>query len=389
MTRQDTLALAAAIAGAGIFATAGSLILPVLTLNLEARGYSSIIIGLFGANIGLAAVICTPFVPALVRRFGAGKTMLSGLLTISASNLFYNLFPDSLAAWFIIYFTACAAVGLVFVVAETIITTLAPPARRSFVLGLYATGFSLGFALGPIILRFTGIHGWLPFLVASGLAAAAAALVFAADIKSGAFLAAPGGHFWRMFRAAPLPFVCAFSLGAAEMSVYDLLPVYARKTDYSVEDAVFLLSVFSIGAFLLQPAVGAVADKFNARRTLAAAAVCGMWGAAALPFLIGGGIAAEWNVENLVRMACLGIWGGLLMAVYPLGLAQAARFFPPPKLTAANACFGFAYGGGALFGPAITGVFMDISPHGIAPALALFAALPLFALGGKKTPPAP
>ncbi|MGI9307101.1 MAG: MFS transporter [Gammaproteobacteria bacterium] len=380
MTRGDKFALAAAISCIGIFATAGSLILPVLTLNLEARGYSSALIGLFGANIGLGAVIGTPFAPALVRRWGAGNVLFMLLLVIVAANLSYKLFDDSLAAWFAIYFAACLALGLVFVVAETVITALAPPARRSLILGLYATGFSLGFAAGPVMLRFTGIDGWTPFVVAAGLAATAAALVRAANIRKIAVPETGKSEFPRMFALAPLPFICAFSLGATEMAVYDLLPVYARKLEYSVADAVFLITIFSVGALLVQPAVGVVADKFNVRRTLAAAAGCGVLGAVALPFFLGGGAAAEWNWQNFPRMACFGIWGGLLMAVYPLGLAQMARFFAAGKLAAANALFGFSYGAGALFGPAATGAAMDISPNGIAPALAFFAALPLAAI---------
>lgn len=400
MTRGDLLALAAAIVSAGIFATAGSLILPVLTLNLEARGHSSAVIGAFGAMLGLTAMLGTPFSPRIVRRLGAGKALFVLLLAVAAVNLAYKPFEHSLAAWFAIYFAASLALGLIFVVAETVITTLAPPARRGFILGLYAMGFSFGCALGPVVGRFTGIEGWTPFVVASGLAAAAAALVWTADIKKSAVpaerksIAETFNGFKKMLAITALPFVCAFSLGAAEISVYDLMPVYARKIEYSIDDAFFLLTVFSVGAFVVLPALGALADKFNPRRTLAAVAGFGVLGAAALPFLLGGGIAAaEWDLDKSARMACLGLWGGLLLAVYPLGLAQAARFFPPPNLAAANALFGFSYGGGMLFGPALTGVLMDISPHGIAPALAFFASLPLFALlrrkSGKKTPPAP
>ena len=385
MTRADGWAIAVAIICTMIFASVGSLILPTLTLNLEARGESSLIIGAFGALLGLAAIVGTPFAPFIVRRLGAGAALSGALAITAAADLSYPLFADSLAAWFAIYFISALAVGLVFVIAETIITILAPPSRRSLILGLYATGFSLGFALGPVILQFTGIRGWTPFVVAALLALTGAVLAAAARIPKSATPVAITAGFWKPLAAAPLPFVCAFSLGAAEMSVYDLLPIYARKLEFGIAEAVFLLTVFSVGTLLLQPLVGVAADKFNSRKMLAFAAFGAVSGAAALPFLLPGAAAAE-DPAQWAKLLYLGVWGGLLMAVYPLGLAQAARIFPRAKLTAANALFGFCYGGGALFGPALTGAAMDISPHGIAVTLALFAALPLFAFRLRGRP---
>lgn len=380
MTRADAWALAAAIACIAIFATVGSLILPVLTLNLEARGESSSLIGAFGALLGFAALVGTPFAPRLVRRLGAGAALAFLLSVSAAANLSYRLFDDSLAAWFAIYFVSALAVGLVFVVAETIITTLAPPARRKVVLYFYVAAFSFGFAIGPLLLQLTGIDGWAPFVVAAVLALSGAALAAAARIPKNATPAAVGEGFGRLFPAAPLPFVCSFALGAAEMSVYDLLPVYARKLNFAADAAAFLLAVFSVGTFLVMAVFGAgallarPAEKLDSRKLLAAVAAVAVGGAAALPFWLPQAGGGEW-----AKMAYLGLWGGLLMAIYPLGLSEIARVFPREKLTAANALFGFCYGGGALCGPLLTGAAMDISPHGIAPMLAFFAALPLCA----------
>ena len=378
MTRADKRALAAAVVCTSIFATVGSLILPALTLNLEARGESSLLIGAFGALLGFAALVGAPFAPVIVRRLGAGRALSLLLCVAAAADLAYPLFADSTAAWFAIYFVSSLTVVLVFIIAETVITSLAPPSRRGLTLGLYAAAFSGGFAIGPVILRFTGVDGWAPFVAAAGLALAGAAAALA--VKKGATPPQVAAGFWRPLFIAPLPFVCAFSLGAAEMSVYDLLPVYARKLEFQVAGAVFLLTVFSIGTLLMQPLAGVVADKFGPGRMLFLAAVGGVAGAAALPFLLEGAAEGASNPARWTKLACLGAWGGMLMAVYPLGLAQMARTFPKAKLAAANALFGFSYGGGALCGPLLTGAAMDISPHGIAPSLAIFAALPLFAL---------
>ncbi|MGU9951097.1 MAG: MFS transporter [Gammaproteobacteria bacterium WSBS_2016_MAG_OTU1] len=376
MSRADKKAMAAAIACVTVFSSASSLILPVLTLNLEMRGESSATIGLLGALLGLAAIVGALAAPALVRRLGATTLLCSCLLIVATANLSYQLFSHSLIAWFIIYGIGSFGVGLIFIISEAIITSLATEKRRAFILGMYTTGFSFGFAIGPIILTFTGIVGWVPFIIASALAATAAGIVVMARVDKSATPAPVKAGFWRLIPESPLPFACAFSLGAAEMSVYDLLPVYAHKIGFSIADAVFLLTVFSVGTMVTQLGAGALGDRFGYRRTLTCAAAAGVLGALAIPFLLMD-ITAWSENANWIKLILLGLWGGSLMSVYPLGLAEATRTFRPPRLLAANALFGFSYGAGALFGPALTGVAMDITTHGIAPMLALFAALPL------------
>ena len=384
MTRDDKKAVAAAIACVAIFSSAGSLILPTLTLNLEMRGEKSAVIGALGALLGLATLAAAVSAPPLVRRWGAKRMLCGCLLTVAVCDVIYKPFADSTLAWFALYSVAAFGVGLAFILSEAIIASFARAAQRGLILGMYVTGFSVGFAVGPIILTFTGVEGWAPFLIGAGLTVAAAAAVAIAPIEKQATPSPTGVGFWRMFPEAPLPFVCAFAVGAAEMSVYDLLPVYARKIGFSVAAAVFLLTVFSLGTMMTQAATGALSDKFGYRRTLAAATFSGALGAAAIPWLLFGSV--EWGggwseaEVNWARMALLGLWGGSLMAIYPLGLAEAAREFPPPRLVSANSLFGFGYGAGALFGPLLTGMAMDAHPDGIAPMLTLFAALPLLVI---------
>ena len=43
------------------------------------------------------------------------------------------------------------------------------PRQRGFVLGFYATSLAAGFAVGPLILGFTGTAGMAPFMAAMAL----------------------------------------------------------------------------------------------------------------------------------------------------------------------------------------------------------------------------
>ena len=388
MTRNDKLNVATAIICILIFSMAGSLMLPTLTLNFEARGEPSSLIGGLGAVLGFSTIISSLTTPHLIRWLGAKKLLCLALFTVTLCHLSYNFFPDSTVAWFLIYMVGAFGAGLVFVLSEVIITSFASSARRGFILGIYITGFSVGFAIGPIILASVGIEGWLPFLIAAGFTFLAALFVMLAPISQQSTPAPRSTGFLRLFPLSPLPFVCGFAIGAAEISLYDLLPVYARKIGYEVAGAVFLLTVFSIGTMLTQPVAGYISDRAGRIKTLVALTIFSIIGAIGMSsFLIDAVVwEGSWAMAriNWPSMVILGLWGGALLAIYTVGLSELAKDFPPPRLVGANALFAFSYGLGTLGGPLFTGVLMDINVHGISAALTIFCVLPLICMGYSR-----
>ena len=388
MTRDDKLSVAAAIVCILIFSMASSLVLPTLTLRLEARGEPSSMIGVFGAILGISTIISSVTTPHLIRWLGAKKLLCMALITVTLCHSSYNFFPDSTLAWFAIYLIGAFAAGLVFVLSEVIITSFSSSAKRGFILGVYITGFSLGFAIGPIILTFVGIEGWAPFLIGIAFTISATIFIMFAPIGREATPSPRSTGFLRLFPLSPLPFVCGFAIGAAEVSLYDLLPVYARKIGYEVAGAVFLLTVYSIGTMLTQPLAGYISDRVGQIRTLVAMTVLSIIGALSMSSFLTDAViwGGSWEMAqiNWTSMTILGIWGGALLAMYTVGLSELAKDFPPPRLVGANALFAFAYGLGTLTGPLFTGLMMDINIHGISWALALFCVLPLVCLAYAK-----
>ena len=359
-----------------VFASSLSLMLPVLTLAMESRSEPFAVIGLFGAMVGVGQICAASFAPAVVRRFGARNAMTFVLVAYAALCPLYQLAADSenyLAVWFALQSGAVLAGATLFIVAEAVVAARAPAHRRGFVLGIYAAGFSLGFAAGPALILITGAKGWPPFLTASGLSLAAAGFVFVAA-GGGETLPPPPrvGAFRALWRRAKLPFVCAFSVGAMETAVYGLLPPQAASREFAAADAALLLTFFSVGAIALQAPLGALADRLDMRKMIGACAALSAAGALALPVLVS---------QSAWALAAVALWGGFALVAYPLGLAEAARVFQPHRLTAASALFGMSYGLGALVAPALAGTAMDAFPDiGLAATLAGAALLPLVAV---------
>jgi len=71
--------------------------------------------------------------------------------------------------------------------------------------------------------------------------------------------------------------------------------------------------------------------------------------------------------------ALLFVWGGVVAALYTVGLAHLGSQLSGHDLASANAAFVLCYGIGMVIGPQAIGIGMDMfGPHGFGWSLALF-----------------
>lgn len=362
------LAIAAAIASISVVGIAIGLGVPLLSVILEKRGFSASMIGLNTAVAGIASIAAAPLATPLAVRFGVVRTMVVMILVGGLSFLgFY--FADSFWVWFLLRAVLHLAITVLFILSEFWISSSAPPRRRGFILGVYATVLSLGFAFGPFLFAQIGSEGFRPFGVAFVIVVAAALPVLAAwrespDISSGA---AHGGGFMRYVFLVPTATAAVLVFGAVETGGFALFPVYGVRIGYSEADAALLLSMIGLGNVLLQIPLGYLSDRMaDRRRLLAACAVIGLAGMLLLP-----AIRHDWYLSA----AMLFVWGGVVAGLYTVGLAHLGARLSGRDLASANAAFVLCYGIGMLVGPQAIGIGMDlVGPDGFGWTLALFFA---------------
>ncbi|MCS7266792.1 MAG: MFS transporter [Geminicoccaceae bacterium] len=347
--------LAAIVATASLASVTISLAVPLLSLVLHAHGIDSFTIGLNSAASALGSLAILPFADGLARRFGALAAMRAALLIAAAVLLLFPLAVD-LVLWAFWRVLLGAVGSVLFVLSEAAINALAPPASRGRVLALYATAFSLGYALGPLLLAVVGSEGPLPFVLASlFLVFAAVPLRWAPDIDG--LLVAPGEPGDRprarmLFHRAALSLMGVFVYAALEAGFFALLPVYLVAIGETESRAGLLLSLWIAGNLLLQLPIGWLADRLGAQRTLG---LCAGLSLLALVALDG---AAR---SGPLIWPLLLVGGGTMGALYTLSLALLGERFAPRELVRANASFVAAFQFGLLLGPVAVGASM----HGL------------------------
>ncbi|MDH3242869.1 MAG: MFS transporter [Alphaproteobacteria bacterium] len=351
--------------------------IPAVTLTLESWGVRPTVIGLNAAMQPLALLLFSAFLPRIIGRLGALPCLFGGLVVATAAALLMPLLPN-LTAWFVFRFLMGLGMALPWLVGETWINIVAAPESRGRVVALYGIAFFGGLAVGPLVLQAVGGTGWPPFLAAAG-AVVVAALPFAVYARlAPAMPAVPEIRFLQAAAVAPLMIGAAVIAGITEVATYAMLPLYGLRNGLGEAASVTLLTVFTLGALALQWPLGALADRFGARRLLLASAAAGIGLCLLLPPAM---------ATPLLLWPLIFAWGGVTLAFYTLGLAHLGHRFPRAQLAVANAVFIVGFEAGNVAGPSLAGAAMEIwDPHGLPGFLA--AALAVFlAIGLLRRPP--
>jgi MFS family permease len=364
-----TRSLFVAIMCGGLAGCGFGLLMPLISLNLEAMTGSGALAGANAAAAALAMILSTPFIPGLFSRI-TPRVLLAGSLALIAAGIM--VFPSvrEVWAWFLVRFIIGIAVTVVFIASETWINQLAKPERRASLLAVYATVLSAGFGSGGLLLAVLGSEGWAPWI--------AAATIYALGVIPVVFLRGPGlvppsaeeGSPLAMLstaRLAPAAILAGLLFGALENSFFALMPVYGDRIGLTTVLVGLLMTTGALGALCLQIPIGNFADRAGRMRTLAIITA----GAVVVPLLIVASSGFGFALFPLIFL-----YVGLASAYYTVGLSVIGERVTVGRLAAANAAFIFAYGAGSLVGPLMAGLAMDcLNPHGFLLALSLIAAI--------------
>ncbi len=366
--------LIAAIACASLAGAGFGLLMPLVSLNLEAMTGSGAMVGANAASAALSTLIAVPFIPALLAVIPFRIAVAGSCVLVSAGMVAFPLLPDPYV-WLVLRLLVGMAVTVVFVASETWINQLARPESRASLLAVYATALSAGFGSGGVVLAVLGSEGLSPWLAAAALYLCG--LIPILGLRGPGLTAPPRGeaglsHLLAAAKIAPAALLAGLLFGALETGFFTLYPVYGDRLGLSTAAIGGLVVAGALGGICLQIPIGRLADRIGPRTTLAGVALA----CAVLPLMIGLSGARPLALYPLTFL-----YVGAAGAFYTVGLALIGRSFPGGAMATANAAFIFAYGLGSLFGPPAAGVAMDAyDPFGLLWSAAGAAALYLAAV---------
>jgi MFS family permease len=343
----------AAVTGFGLSIGQGA---PLLSLLMESRGVDASLNGLNAAAAFVGVLIGPLLAPFGVRMLGIRNFLLLCFALEVVLCPLLKVF-DNYPAWLAIRAASGLVGSSIFTSSEAWINLLAGDAGRGRIVGLYAGALAAGFGAGPLILSFTGIDGWRPFLVNAAIIAVAALPLFGIGNRTRGFGQEPARHPLTMVTRAPLILLTVALFAVYEATLMALLPIWALRLGFAAKFAAATLSAVFIGAVALQWPIGFLSDKTTRPPMLL---LCGAGG------LLGAVVLIVVAQPTLLLLGVLAVWGGVASAIYPIALSMAGDRFRGSELVTINAAIIIAYGLGALVGPALGGAAMDLwNPNGL------------------------
>ena len=354
--------------------------LPLLSLILERHGAGETIIGINTTAQYISVFAAAPFVSPLLRRLGPATMIFWSLLAAAGIFVVLPLYID-VYVWFALRMILGVALSFLWIAGEAWICHIAEERRLGRTVAVYATVTAGGFALGPLLLAWTGTEGRIPFLVCAALLAAAAVPMAGLIRGSPRLEGRPSGRLTRFVTLAPVVMIVYLVFSGSDAVLLTFLPIYGAKAGLPEWQAIVLLSALAAGIVLGQPPIGWLADHVEGMLLMAVMVAAMALCAAALPLAIP---HFPWNVALMLG------FGAAMGGIYTVSLAMMGRRFKGADLGSAATVRSIIFCVGSVLVPPISGVAIDgMGPVGLPVSLCaiilLVLPLPLIGMARRWT----
>ncbi len=343
-----------------------TLVFPVMTASLVARGFSGTAIGVMAAVVYLSIFAAGPVVPKFIRKFGGQKSYSLGKLALLAG-FFILPWSDSYTVWFCA--NVCLGIGaaVTWPLTEGAIARFAPAEKKGAAAGIFQTGLGLALAGGPLVASVCTLEkSWI--FISAGL------IALFSWIPAIRF-PWPDEHKIKQESAHRLHFrsvlvsglvIAAFMGGLFENGLSSILIAVGSHLGLKTSQAIALAGVIGTGSFLGPYPVGRLADAFGVHRVLNGSLLLMSASMGAL-FFVPQWLPLIWILAFL--------WGVIGAGLYTLSLTTVAVSFQGPLVLSATTLMISIYTMGAFSGPFLGGLAFDISKDFGLPSVFIFLSI--------------
>jgi MFS family permease len=330
-------------------------LIPLLSLILESQGYSNTQIGINVIAQPIATILFVRVTPKIIHKYGLSRSIIAAqFVTV----ILYFAFPifSGLTAWFVIRFLIGFAGALAWNAFDTWMLSMADDTNRGKIITIYNLVFVAGFALGPVMLSYTGIEGWLPFIVIASLSFCATIPLMVLETNSPELPTHSSMPVLLTVIAAPTIFGAALLVGLEDIMFVAFFPIFLIQNNLTQELALQYVTIALVGGLMFQPFVGYLLDKYNKRLILNVLVI--------ITFI--SPIMMSINLSNFYTcILFLVLWGGASSSIFICALTMLGERYSASEIAGATAILVMVFECGSVVGPIVGGRAMDmLGPNG-------------------------
>ncbi|MEO0903855.1 MAG: MFS transporter, partial [Pseudomonadota bacterium] len=341
----------------------------LLGLRGEAEGFSTLELSIVMSAYFLGFLFSSRYTPELIRRVGHVRVFAALGSMVSAVLIAYPVLVDPWA-WavgrVIIGFCFCG----VYITAESWLNDASSNENRGKSLSVYMIVQMAGIVFAQWIVSQGDVLGYVLFIIPSIMVSLAFAPVLLSVKPMPAFEATKPMKLRDLINASPLACIGMFMLGGVFSAQFGMSAVYGSRVGLTVGEISFFVSAIYVAALVLQYPIGWLSDRMDRRTLIIWVSLLGAAGSM-IAFLIPG-----YFILIVISGA---IVGGMSNPLYALLIAYLNDYLEKEDMAAASGGLLFINGVGAILGPLIVGLMMDVIGDN---GFWLYTAVLMAAVGG-------
>jgi MFS family permease len=370
------------LTGLGILLAGVGLLGTLLGVRATLATFGNIETGLIMGGYYAGYILGTQLAPRMIRNVGHIRCFAAFAAIAAAASLGFGLWVDPYVWLLLRILGGVCVVGIYMVIESWLNEQSAGPSRgRIFSVYMMSTLVALGAGQFLLLLADPGeltLFAIAAILVSLGVVPIAVTRVTEPRID----LTVPVS-LRELFDISPLGMAGAFIAGIVNGAFWGMTPAFGQQLALGEAGIAWLMGMTILGGIVLQWPIGHLSDRVDRRSVLIVVSLATALLAAAVSFLTIEGYPGLYPAAF--------VYGGLMFTLYGISVAHTNDHLDPGQVLESTRGLLLIFGTGALTGPVLGGIVMDLFGPPALPALSAFVAacLGLFGLFRMTRRPAP
>jgi len=350
--------------GIGIMMIAHGLQGNLMGLRSVIEDFSVVTTGMFMSGYYVGYFLGSHTTPILVSKVGHIRVFAAFASMASLSVLIVVVFVNPVV-WTMARFITGLSLVSCYIVSESWLNDRATNKTRGKLLSAYMITLFTGLGIGMLLLNISSPKNYEPFILVSLLMSAALIPILLTKRSAPKFKKIGTISMKELYEISPLGTVSSFCTGVIHSALFSLMAVYASIIKFTVFEISILLFIITLSGVITQGPIGYLSDKYDRRLVIVISTfVSAIF---ALLAIIASGsslenmyLAIELGANKILFFLAVGLYSSLALPLFSLNLAHTNDFVPKEKFVAAGGGLQLIFGIGAIGGPIVCTIFMNM-----------------------------
>jgi len=289
-----------------------------------------------------------------IRVFAAFASLAS--LVILVHSILINPF-----IWFLLRVLTGISMVCIYTVAESWLNDRSSNKNRGSVLSIYMVILYGSMGIGMFLLNFSTPKNFEPFILVSVITSVALIPILLTKKKPPTFKKINAMSLNELYKSSPFGMVSSFFYGTIQSALFTLLAVYATSMNFTILEVSIVTFLLAVSGAVAQFPVGKISDVYDRRKVI----ITSTFGAAIFAVIA---IFVSGQMYLPDGLATSKTWFYIFfilfsfcsLPMFSLILAHTNDYITKDKFVAAGAGLQFTFGLGAMSGPFLCSIFMDL-----------------------------